>query len=190
MPLKTTEGGSTADETGGGGSRSFDPSPSILRRSRREQLVEKAAFGFRVIGVLVSFMSVAVMAANRKQGFAKDSFHHYKEFRYCIIVNLIACVYSVAQALHLGYQLVTGRCISLQHLRHCFDFSIDQMVSYVLISASSSAATRVDDWRSNWGNDKFPDLASASVSLSFLAFGALASSSLISGYSLCTSKPS
>ncbi|KAF3437241.1 hypothetical protein FNV43_RR19994 [Rhamnella rubrinervis] len=36
------------------------------------------------------------------------------------------------------------------------------ILSYLLISASSSAATRVDDWQSNWGKDKFPDMARAS----------------------------
>lgn len=63
------------------------------------------------------------------------------------------------------------------------------MVTYLLISASSSAATRIEDWKSNWGSDKFPDMASAAVSMSFLAFAALASSSLLSGYALFTSKP-
>ncbi|PON56176.1 Alcohol dehydrogenase superfamily, zinc-type [Trema orientale] len=56
------------------------------------------------------------------------------------------------------------------------------------MSASSSAATRVDDWQSNWGKDKFPDMAHASVGLSFAAFVALAWSSIISGYILCTAK--
>ncbi|KAK3000765.1 hypothetical protein RJ639_021567 [Escallonia herrerae] len=54
------------------------------------------------------------------------------------------------------------------------------MLTYLLISASSSAATRIDDWQSNWGKDKFPEMATASVGMSFLAFVAFASSSLIS----------
>ncbi|KAK2994072.1 hypothetical protein RJ640_024336 [Escallonia rubra] len=63
-----------------------------------------------------------------------------------------------------------------------------QMLTYLLISASSSGATRIDDWQSNWGKDKFPEMATASVGMSFLAFVAFATSSLISGYALCTSK--
>lgn len=63
-----------------------------------------------------------------------------------------------------------------------------QILTYLLISASSSAAIRADDWESNWGKDKFPDMARAAVALSFLAFLAFASSSLISGYKLCTLK--
>ncbi|KAM1015155.1 hypothetical protein ACFX2I_044970 [Malus domestica] len=64
----------------------------------------------------------------------------------------------------------------------------DEILTYLLMSASSSAAIRVDDWESNWGKDKLPDMARASVTLSFFAFIALASSSLISGYTLCTLK--
>jgi len=55
-----------------------------------------------------------------------------------------------------------------------------------LVSAASSAATRVDDWQSNWGKDDFTEMASASIALTFLAFVAFAISSLISGYNLCT----
>ncbi|PRQ53888.1 hypothetical protein RchiOBHm_Chr2g0171471 [Rosa chinensis] len=84
------------------------------------------------------------MAADKKQGWASDSFSKYKEFRF--------------------------------------------IMTYLVISTSSSAATRVEDWELNWGKDKFPDMARASVALSFLAFFAFASSSLISGYTLCTLK--
>ena len=64
-----------------------------------------------------------------------------------------------------------------------------QVLAYLLISSSSSAATRVDDWQSNWGKDEFTQMASASVSMSFLAFVAFAVSSLISGYNLCSRDP-
>lgn len=59
-----------------------------------------------------------------------------------------------------------------------------QILAYLLISAASSAATRVDDWQSNWGKDEFTKMASASVAMAFLAFIAFAVSSLISGYNL------
>jgi len=61
-----------------------------------------------------------------------------------------------------------------------------QVLAYLLISSASSAATRVDDWQSNWGKDEFTEMASASIALAFLAFFAFAISSLISGYNLCT----
>ncbi|KAF5946445.1 hypothetical protein HYC85_016673 [Camellia sinensis] len=59
------------------------------------------------------------------------------------------------------------------------------ILAYLLISASSSAATRVDDWVSNWGKDEFTQMASGSIAMSFLAFAAFSLSSLISGYNLC-----
>ncbi|PHU15425.1 hypothetical protein BC332_16630 [Capsicum chinense] len=59
------------------------------------------------------------------------------------------------------------------------------ILAYLLMSASSSAATRVDDWASNWGKDSFTEMASASIAMSFLAFAAFALSSIISGYNLC-----
>lgn len=177
---------------GGGGSRRrrVSPSLSILRRAEREKMVRKAALGFRVFGILFCLVSFAVMAADRNQGWALDSFDHYREFRYCMSVNVIGFVYSGAQALDMSYNLATGKYIvhHQQKLRHYFDFAADQMIAYLLVSASSSAVIRIDDWQLNWGKDKFPEMATASVSMSFLAFVALASSSLISGYALCTSK--
>ncbi|KAF5933271.1 hypothetical protein HYC85_029442 [Camellia sinensis] len=61
----------------------------------------------------------------------------------------------------------------------------DEILAYLMISASSSAATRVDDWVSNWGKDQFSNIATASIGMSFLAFAAFAISSLISGYNFC-----
>lgn len=63
-----------------------------------------------------------------------------------------------------------------------------QILAYLLISASSSAASRVDDWVSNWGKDDFTEMATASIGMSFLAFIAFALTSIISGYNLCNQK--
>lgn len=70
-------------EGGGGGSRRRRdrPSLSILRRGEREKTVKKAALGFRVFGFLFCLVSLSVMAADRNQGWALDSFDRYKEFR-------------------------------------------------------------------------------------------------------------
>ncbi|KAG5618358.1 hypothetical protein H5410_018182 [Solanum commersonii] len=61
----------------------------------------------------------------------------------------------------------------------------NQILAYLIMSASSSAATRAYDWISNWGKDEFTEMASASIGVSFLAFTAFAFSSLISGYNFC-----
>lgn len=75
-------------------------------------------------------------------------------------------------------------------LTHCkFSFSkvpiLWQILAYLLLSSSSSAATRIDDWILNWGKDDFTKTASSSIVISFLAFLCFAFSSLISGYNLC-----
>ncbi|XP_068335154.1 CASP-like protein 4A1 [Pyrus communis] len=176
----------------GGGSgvniRTLRPKLSILKRSRRESMVRRALFGLRISGFVLCLISFSVMAADKSQGWALDSFYRYKEFRFCLAVNVIGFVYSGLQTYDLTYFITSGKHVIQHHLRYYFDFLLDQILTYLLMSASSSAAIRVDDWESNWGKDKFPDMARASVALSFLAFIAFASSSLISGYTLCTLK--
>ncbi|XP_059670158.1 CASP-like protein 4A3 [Cornus florida] len=182
-------GGAVEEGSGeGGGGGRLRKSLSILRRTKREKMVKEAALGLRVCGMVFCLISFSVMAANKNKGWALDSFDRYKEFRYAMAVNVIGFVYSGGQACFMAYHLATGKYVSRHQLRYFLDFSVDQIMTYLLISASSSAAIRVDDWQSNWGKDKFPEMARASVIMSFLAFVALALSSLISGYTLCNSK--
>lgn len=167
------------------------------RRSRpsigmdKEGSMKKIALGFRIFEFLFCLVSLSVMATDKRQGWALDSFYRYKEFRYSMGVNIIGFAYAVLQGLDLAYQLATGNHYKRRHhLRYYFDFAMDQMLTYLLISSGSSAATRVDDWKSNWGADKFPQLATTSVGLGFVAFVAFAFSSLISGYLLYASTSS
>ncbi|TKY73494.1 CASP protein 4A2 [Spatholobus suberectus] len=154
---------------------------------KTEETVSKAALGFRLSEVVVCLISFSVMAADKTQGWSGDSFDRYREYRYCLSVNVIGFAYSALQACGLACQLATGNHLISHHLRRHFDFFMDQVLAYLLISASSSAATRVDDWISNWGKDEFTEMATASVGMAFLAFVAFAMSSLISGYALCHS---
>lgn len=96
---------------------------------------------------------------------------------------------------HWHISLSIFECIKhgFVHLQCCIEHHVKvdiwsalQILAYLLMSASSSAATRVTDWISNWGKDEFTLMASASIAVSFLAFLAFASSSLISGYNLCS----
>ncbi|OIT02543.1 PREDICTED: CASP-like protein 4A3 [Nicotiana attenuata] len=169
----------------GGERRSRAAVASITGRSQRDVLLNRAALGFRVCEVIFCLISFSVMAADKTQGWTGDSFDRYKEYRYCVAVNVIGFAYSGFQAFDLAYSLATGKHFLSDHMRYHFDFLMDQILAYLLMSASSSAATRVDDWISNWGKDEFTEMASASIALSFLAFIAFAFSSLISGYSLC-----
>ncbi|KAJ9562527.1 hypothetical protein OSB04_007687 [Centaurea solstitialis] len=161
------------------------------RRTEKEGSVRKIALGFRIFELLFCLVSLSVMATDKRQGWALDSFYRYKEFRYSMAVNVVGFAYAVLQASDLAYQLATGNHYNRRHpLRYYFDFAMDQMLTYLLISSGSSAATRVDDWKSNWGADKFPELATASIGLGFVAFVAFAFSSVISGYLLYASTSS
>ncbi|KMS98037.1 hypothetical protein BVRB_4g096310 [Beta vulgaris subsp. vulgaris] len=157
-----------------------------LRRARRDKSVKRAGLALRFCEFVVCLVSFSVMAADKNRGWAVDSFDRYVEFRYSMSVNVIGFAYSGLQGLDLLHQLTTGKDLVGSQVRYSFDFAIDQMLAYLLLSASSSAFTRVDDWISNWGDDKFPAMASASVGVSFVAFIAFAFSSLVSGYLLCT----
>ncbi|KAJ8771770.1 hypothetical protein K2173_026947 [Erythroxylum novogranatense] len=158
---------------------------SIVRSSRREEMMRIGELGFRLSEVVLCLISFSIMAADKTQGWSGDSFDRYKEYRYCLSVNVIGFVYSAFQSYDLSYHLVTGKHVIRHHLRRRFNFFVDQILTYLLISASSSAATRVDDWQSNWGKDQFTEMATASVAMAFLAFIAFAVSSLLSGYNLC-----
>nr|GEW89823.1 CASP-like protein 4A3 [Tanacetum cinerariifolium] len=61
------------------------------------------------------------------KGWALDSYYRYKEFRYCMGVNVIGFAYSVLQGCDLVYQLATGSHGTRRHyLRYYFDFAMDQ----------------------------------------------------------------
>ncbi|KAL8547490.1 hypothetical protein ACS0TY_006999 [Phlomoides rotata] len=182
--LEEGYGGGREDAVGGE-RRSRAAVSSILKRSERNVALKRVALAFRVFEVIACLISFSVMAADKTEGWSGDSFDRYIEYRYSVAVNVIGFVYSGFQAFDLGYYLGTDKHVFVHHLRHHFDFALDQILAYLLMSASSSAATRVDDWISNWGADEFTLMASASIAMSFLAFLAFAFSSLISGYNLC-----
>lgn len=89
-PSVTKVGPSGGEE----GRRSGTLSP-ILRRSRRGEMVKKAALGFRLSEFVLCLVSFAVMAADKTQGWSGDSFDRYKEYRYLsfnVTVFLCACM--------------------------------------------------------------------------------------------------
>ncbi|KAL3642450.1 hypothetical protein CASFOL_013265 [Castilleja foliolosa] len=186
--VKKVGGGGRLEEGYGGGAEDEvrgEMVAGVLRRPERSVSANKAALGLRVVEVIVCLISFSVMAADKTQGWSGDSFERYLEYRYCLAVNVIGFVYSGFQAYDVAYYLGTEKHVISHHLRYHFDFSMDQILAYLLMSASSSAATRVTDWISNWGKDEFTLKATASIAMSFLAFVAFALSSLISGCYFC-----
>ncbi|KAJ6294044.1 hypothetical protein OIU76_022176 [Salix suchowensis] len=157
---------------------------SVTRKSGKEEKMKIGELGFRLSEIVLCLISFSVMAADKTKGWSGDSFDRYKEYRYCLAVNVIGFVYAGFQAYDLSYHIATGKHVIRHHLRYRFNLFMDQILAYLLVSAASSSATRVDDWQSNWGKDEFTKMATVSVVMAFLAFIAYAGSSLISGYNL------
>lgn len=169
----------------GSDNRRLRPDVHGLLRSKKESTLNKALLGLRIAASVLCLASFSVLAADREKGWALDSFYLYKELRYNFAVNVIGFVYSGLQVIGLANHFITGKYLLQHRLRGFFNFSLDQILTYLLMSASSTAATRAYDWESNWGEDVFPEMVNASAGLSFLAFVAFALTSLVSGYILC-----
>ncbi|KAL1203923.1 CASP-like protein 4A2 [Cardamine amara subsp. amara] len=159
---------------------------TTVNRARRDELVSVTALGFRVTEVILCVISFSIMAADKTQGWSGDSYDRYKEYRYCLAVNVIAFVYSAFEVCDAACYIAKDTYMINCGFHDLFVFSMDQILAYLLMSASSCAATRVDDWVSNWGKDEFTQMATASIAVSFIAFGAFAVSALISSYRLFT----
>ncbi|XP_021671301.2 CASP-like protein 4A1 isoform X2 [Hevea brasiliensis] len=95
--------------------------------STKEKIMKgRALLGFRLLGLVFCLTSFSIMAADTNQGWALDSFHRYKEFRYCMSVNVMGFVYLGLQACDLAYSLATGKLVAHNQLRYYLDFSLDQ----------------------------------------------------------------
>ncbi|KAG5081939.1 hypothetical protein JHK84_051977 [Glycine max] len=112
--------------------------------------------------------------------------YDYEEFKYFLSVNIIGFVYSGLQICDIVKYMITKRHTMDPKLRVYFNFAMDQVLAYLLMSASSSAATTTYYWtNSASAADKYVEMAKASVALSFVAFVAFASSSVVSAFIFC-----
>ncbi|XP_008801079.1 CASP-like protein 4A3 [Phoenix dactylifera] len=180
-------GGAGGGDHGSNATRDAERGLRGVPLSVRRAAVWRAALGLRVSAMLLCLVSFSVMAADKTQGWAGDYFDRYEEYRYCLAVNVIAFVYSAFQVVKEVHNSITKKLIMRRREGYCFDFSMDQILAYLLISASSAAASRNDVWVSRFGGDDFTHMINASVAMSFLAFIALALSSLISAYNFFSS---
>ncbi|QCD95209.1 hypothetical protein DEO72_LG5g3302 [Vigna unguiculata] len=117
-----------------------------------------------------------------------DELHWYdlEEFKYCLSVNGIGFVYSALQIFDLGKYFITKRHTMNPKLRAYLNFAMDQVMAYLVLSASSSAATTAHYWSKEVSDgDKFLEIAKASVALSFIAFVVFASTSIVSAFIFC-----
>ncbi|XP_039143051.1 CASP-like protein 4A3 [Dioscorea cayenensis subsp. rotundata] len=148
----------------------------FMRRESVTTAVRQGSLALRVLAAALCLISFSVMAADRNKGWAEDSYDKYTEYRYAITVNVLGFLYALFQA------CVEGKHLIRPDIGIIFNFSMDQILAYLLISASSAAATRADEWVEYWGNDPFPSMARGSAAVSFLAFLVFAMSSLVSAF--------
>ncbi|KAK8966243.1 CASP-like protein [Platanthera guangdongensis] len=70
----------------------------ILRNQWSAKAVRRASLADRAAATMFCLLSFSVMAADKGRGWASDSFNRYKEYRYCVSVNVIGFVYAGFQA--------------------------------------------------------------------------------------------
>ncbi|KAM0925389.1 hypothetical protein ACQ4PT_004195 [Festuca glaucescens] len=158
--------------------------PDIMYRQSRTAALQRTAMVARVAAAGLCLAALAVLAADTRKGWALDSYSNYTELRYSEAVNVIGFLYSVFQFFAIAAHLTRKKHLIPRPKGDYFDFAMDQVLAYLLISSSSSATARVSDWIDNWGNDPFPKMANSSIVISFLAFMVFAINSLISAYNL------
>uniref|UniRef100_A0ACD5Z827 Uncharacterized protein n=1 Tax=Avena sativa TaxID=4498 RepID=A0ACD5Z827_AVESA len=158
--------------------------PDIIYRQRRTAALQRTAMVARVAAAGLCLAALAVLAADTRKGWALDSYNNYTQLRYSEAVNVIGFLYSVFQFFAIAAHLTRKKHLIPRPKGDYFDFAMDQVLAYLLISSSSSATARVGDWVDNWGSDPFPNMANSSIVISFLAFIVFAINSLISAYNL------
>ncbi|KAK7266115.1 hypothetical protein RIF29_18755 [Crotalaria pallida] len=120
---------------------------SNVLTNKKETKLNIALLGLRISAFVLCLKSFAVLAANEQkykiQGYKlfHVSFDMYKEFKYSLSVSVIAFAYSLLQICDLMKYLITKKHTMDPKLRGYINFAMDQILTYFLMSASSSAAT-------------------------------------------------
>ncbi|CAO2170884.1 unnamed protein product [Urochloa humidicola] len=172
--------------SGGGGvvgSKRWLLGGGVPEKVRHAEL-RKAELGFRVSAAVFCLVALSVMSADTTTGWSGDSFRRYNEYRYVLAASVVAFTYSGFQLVAEVHYIVTRRHIIEAPWRSYFNLAMDQMLAYLLLSASSAALSRNGVWMSRFGGDQFTKLIDASASMAFLAFISLGLSSIISAYSV------
>ncbi|CAH9089127.1 unnamed protein product [Cuscuta epithymum] len=88
-------------------------------------LISTAPLALRLAQALFCVISFSLMAADQTQGWTGDSWHRYKEYRYCLAVNVMGFVYSGFQGFNISYRLATNSS-TYSALSYHLDFVMDQ----------------------------------------------------------------
>ncbi|CAD6237746.1 unnamed protein product [Miscanthus lutarioriparius] len=134
----------------------------------------------RLATAVLSLAAFSVIASARTSGWAGDYYAHHLQYRYAVAVNVIVCAYSIAQSFGEIRRLISTRFIFRSMSSYYCSLFLDQALAYLLMSASSAAASRNDLWVSRFGTDAFNRKITSALWLSFIAFLMLALNTLIS----------
>ncbi|GER26644.1 CASP-like protein ARALYDRAFT_321547 [Striga asiatica] len=154
---------------------------NIVRRWNREDRLKRSSLALRCVGLVFSLLAFIIMATN-KHGDWRE-FDKYEEYRYVVAIAVLSSLYTGFQAFGQVYGVSTGREVIPRQYVGKIDFFGDQIVSYLLISAASSAVPLTNRMREGADNI-FTDASASAISMEFLAFLSLGLSALISGYKL------
>ncbi|KAK6943417.1 Casparian strip membrane protein domain [Dillenia turbinata] len=155
----------------------------IIKRWKREDFLKRGSLALRVVGLVFSLLSAIIMGSN-KHGDWKD-FDKYPDYRYLLAIAILSTFYTAGQAFRHVHELYTAREFVAPRNFAWLDFVGDQVAAYLLISSASSAVPLTNRMRDS-ANNSFTDASSAAICMSFLAFFALATSAIISGYKVST----
>lgn len=179
--LETPAAASEVDKPSTSAAVADNPVSSILRRFKREDLLEKSIVLLRGLTCFFSLISIMVMGTN-KHGDWKN-FDLYQEYKYLLAIGVLAFMYSTAQVARQVHRVSSGRDPVPRKAAGLVDFIGDQLTAYLLISALSAAIPLTNRMREGSDN-MFTDATAASISMAFFAFAAISLSAIVSGYKL------
>jgi len=175
-----------------------EPARTTSRFRKTLTAVGASSLGFRLAEMVLSLIAIVVMCSNSQSvptrgavfGFLR--FNHFQAYRYLVAVNVCVFVYSTLQFVQLAYTVILGiSFIPSILISTWLTFGCDQIFAYLLMSASTSAATVAVMSHngemgihlcSSYGLHSFCARADVAVAMSFFAFFAMLSSTILSIY--------
>uniref|UniRef100_A0A0D9VT11 CASP-like protein n=1 Tax=Leersia perrieri TaxID=77586 RepID=A0A0D9VT11_9ORYZ len=183
-PDYASQNGSVPNSTapsGGGGARGGGVVDSVVARWRREDMLDKSPLALHAAAAAFAFVALVLAASNQHGNWMQ--FDRYQEYKYLLAIAALAFAYSLAQAVRHAFRMRRGVDPVPAASGRILDFVSDQVVAYLLMSALSAATPITNRMRSAVINS-FTNTTAAAISMTFLAFVALALSAMVSGYKL------
>ncbi|KAL4178773.1 hypothetical protein AMTRI_Chr13g116800 [Amborella trichopoda] len=133
----------------------------------------------RFLSLFLSLLSALILTAPRSP---HHSSSNYFQYRYSVGVCMVASFYSLTQLVKGIWDIASISILIPDAIYDCLTFPLDQLVCYLLISSSSAAMPATID--ENDRGTMLGKLATASLTMSFLAFLSMAILAILSGYKL------